>query len=453
MTPRALVLFACLFLVPRASAAAEAVTAPAAATAPVTVYALTLDAAMISPATADYIVRGIEKAHKERAAALLLRIDTPGGMLQSTRVIVKEILRSPVPIITYVTPGGAQAGSAGVFITMAGHVAAMAPGTNIGAAHPVGGGGEDIEKSSGEQLARKVENDTRAFAESIAAERGRNTVWAAAAVTESVSITAPEALKKRVVDLIAASDQELLNVIDGRNVKVDGKPVRLATRGARVIEIPMTAKQRLVAFLADPNVAYLLMTLGFLGIYFELSHPGMIFPGVVGGLSLVLAFVALQVLPFNAAGLALVMLALVLFILEVFITSYGMLTVGGVISMVLGGLLLFDTPDATLRVDIGVIAAVAVTMALFATAVSILVAKAMRVKVSTGSEGMLGLLGHATQGLRPAGTVFVNGEIWQAVSEAPVTKGEAVVVIAVDGLVLRVRPAAPQPNKQGGEHA
>lgn len=433
-------------LAPAPAQAAEPVTAPA------RVYALTLDAAMINPATADYIVRGIERAHKDGAAALLLRIDTPGGMLQSTRLIVKEMLRSPVPIITYVTPGGAQAGSAGVFITLAGHVAAMAPGTNIGAAHPVGGQGEDIEKSGGAHMAQKVENDTRAFAESIAAERGRNGVWAAAAVTQSVSITASEALAKRVVDIVAATDQELLAAADGRTVNLDGKRVTLAVKGLPIVEIAMTAKQRLVAFLADPNVAYLLMTLGFLGIYFELSHPGLIFPGVVGGLGLVLAFVALQVLPFNAGGLALVVLALVLFILEIFITSYGMLTLGGVISMVLGGLLLFDTPDASLHVDTGIIVAVAATMAAFAGLVSWLVAKAMRAKVTTGPEGMLGTRGHATSALAPAGTVFVHGEIWQAVSESPAAKGEEVIVIAVEGLTLRVRPAA-QPSNQGGAHA
>lgn len=411
------------------------------------VVAATLDGDMINPATADYILHALNEAEETGAAAFVLRIDTPGGMLQSTRQIIKGMLGSRIPVITYVTPGGAQAGSAGMFITIAGHVAAMAPGTNIGAAHPVGGQGEDIEKSGGKELAQKVENDTRAFAESIAAERGRNAAWAGEAVTRSVSITAEKALAEGVVDFVAANDRELLEKVHGMRVDIGKRAVVLDTKDARILEAGMSLKQEFVSWLANPNVAYLLMTLGFLGIYFELSNPGLIFPGVVGGLSLVLAFVALQVIPFNAAGLALIALALILFVLEAFVTSYGLLTIGGVIAMGLGGLLLFDTPEATMQISMSVLVSVTLFMGVAAALLSLAVAGALRRKVETGREGMIGLTGRATEALRPAGSVFVNGEIWAAVAEAPVEKDAAVVVTGIEGLVLKVRasagPAAP----------
>lgn len=428
-------LIAAFCLTAEAARAAEPVTAAA---APV-VHAVTLDGDMINPATADYILKSLAAAEEAGAAAFLLRLDTPGGMLQSTRQIIKALLGAAIPVITYVQPGGAQAGSAGMFITIAGHVAAMAPGTNIGAAHPVGGQGEDIEKAGGKELAKKVENDARAFAESIAAERGRNAAWAAAAVTNSVSITAEQALQEKVIDLVAASDTELLAAVDGRTVAINHAPRTLHTAGARVVEVPMSLKQEFVNWLANPNVAYLLMTLGFLGIYFELSNPGLIFPGVIGGLSLVLAFVALQVIPFNAAGLALIFLALVLFVLEVFVTSFGLLTLGGVIAMGLGGLLLFDTPETTMRVSTEVLVAVTLFFGVAAGLLGLAVARAMRRKVTTGEEGMIGLVGKVKQPLTPAGTVFVHGELWAAIADSPIEQGAAVVVTGIEGLVLKVR--------------
>jgi membrane-bound serine protease (ClpP class) len=430
----------CILMVLQLVAAFGAVSAhaqDAAVTTP-TVYEITLDARMINPATADYIVSAVEKAEKDDAAALLIRIDTPGGLLQSTRAIVRAMLASKVPILTYVFPGGAQAGSAGVFVTLAGHIAAMAPGTNIGAAHPITGQGEDIEKSGGKDLAKKVENDTRAFMESIATERGRNAKWAAQAVTQSVSVTAPEALRLHVIDLIADSTVDLLAKADGRVVRIGKDEMTLRTRGARVVEIPMNLKQQLVDRLADPNLAYLLMSIGMLGIYIEFSHPGAIFPGVVGGISLLLAFVALQILPFNAGGLALIVLAAGFFIAEIFVTSYGLLSVAGVIAMGLGGLLLFDTPDAAFQVNTGLIFAVAAAFGVVALAVGFLVAKTYRRKVETGVEGMIGKIAEVTTELAPRGTVFVNGELWSAEATTSVPKGEEVVVTAVDGMLLRV---------------
>lgn len=432
-------LFALLVAVHCLTAGAARAAEPAtAATAPV-IHAVTLDGDMINPATADYILKSLAAAEDARAEAFLLRLDTPGGMLQSTRQIIKALLAARIPVVTFVQPGGAQAGSAGMFITIAGHVAAMAPGTNIGAAHPVGGQGEDIEKSGGKDLAKKVENDARAFAEAIAAERGRNAKWAAAAVTSSVSITAEQALKEKVIDLVAPGDRELLAAIDGREVRIGDHTHKLRTKDARIVEVEMSVKQQFVNWLADPNVAYLLMTLGFLGIYFELANPGMIFPGVIGGVSLVLAFVALQVIPFNAAGLALIGLAAVLFVLEVFVTSFGLLTIGGIIAMGLGGLLLFDTPETTMQISMNVLIPVTLFFGAVAAMLSFAVARAMRRKVTTGREGMIGLVGKATQPLAPAGTVFVNGELWSALAESPVEKGDSVVVTGIEGLVLKVR--------------
>jgi membrane-bound serine protease (ClpP class) len=420
------------------------------------VYAVTIDAGMINPASQDYILGAIRLAEEASADALLIRIDTPGGMLQSTRTIVKAMMASKVPIITYVAPSGAQAGSAGVFITMAGHVAAMAPGTNIGAAHPVSGQGQDIEESGGKDLATKVENDTRAFAEVIARERGRNAEWAARAVTESVSVGYQEAHRLNVVDLIAADDAELLEKAHGRKVSVGKETVTLRVAGARIVEVEMTLKQKFVNTLADPNIAYLLMTIGFLGLYFELSNPGMIFPGVLGGLCLVLAFVALQVIPFNAAGLALMALALVLFILEAFVTSFGLLTIGGVLAMVMGGLLLFDTPDAIIQIDMTLLITVSVLLGAAALALSYLIARSQRQKGQTGAEEMVGLQGHVTQALSPTGFVWVHGEIWSATADEPIAKGEEIEVIALEGLRLRVRRRGAQSSttsKQGGESA
>jgi membrane-bound serine protease (ClpP class) len=339
-------------------------------------------------------------------------------------------------VLTYVAPAGAHAGSAGVFITMAGHVAAMAPGTNIGAAAPVGGQGQDIEGD----MATKVIEDTRAFAEAIATERDRNVKWAADAVTLAVSVEARRALELNVIDMLADNDAQFLEKAHGREVTIDGEKVRLNTAGARIVFIEMTLSQRLVSFLANPNVAYMLLTLGFLGLYFELSNPGMIFPGVIGALSLILGFVALQVLPFNAGGLALMILAIGLFVAEIFVSSFGLLSIAGIISLILGGVLLFDTPEATFNVDYGLIIAVGAALGLVFGAIALLVAKTFRRRVETGREGMLGKIGVARTDIDPEGKVFVMGELWSAKSATPISQGAKVEVIGLEGLEITVKP-------------
>lgn len=404
------------------------------------VYRMKLEGHMVNPATGDYIVNGIRKAQADGADAVLLRIDTPGGLLETTRQIVTAMLASEVPIITYVAPGGGRAGSAGVFLTMAGHVAAMAPGTNIGAASPVTGQGEDIEQTGGSDMARKVMEDTRAFVEAIAEERGRNAEWAAQAVTEAVSISYSRAVDLNVVDLLSDSDVELLNAVHGREVTVGKEQITLNTADADIVDIEMTTRQRFVDFLANPNIAYLLMTIGFLGIYFELANPGAIFPGVIGGTSLILAFVAMQVLPFNAGGLALMVLAIAMFIAELFVSSFGLLTVGGLISLVLGSLLLFETGEPGLRVDPGIIVGVVAAVGFSVAVASYLVAKTFGRKVETGEEGMIGRKGVALHELAPSGAILIDGERWMAVASQPIAEGQSVKVVDVDGLKLKVEP-------------
>ena len=408
--------------------------------APPLVYRVTLAGNMVNPATGDYIVNAIRKAQADGAAAVLLKIDTPGGLLDSTRQIVSAMLASEVPIVTYVSPSGGRAGSAGVFLTMAGHVAAMAPGTNIGAAAPVTGQGEDIEDTGGADMAKKVVEDTRAFVEAIARERGRNEEWAAKAVTEAVAVAAHQAVDLNVVDLLADSDVELLETIHGRDVTIGKEQIELNTAGANIVDVEMTTRQRFVDFLANPNIAYLLMTIGFLGIYFELANPGAIFPGVIGGTSLILAFVAMQVLPFNAGGLALMVLAIGMFIAELFVSSFGLLTVGGLISLVLGSLLLFETGDPGLRVDPGIIAGVVAAVGFSVAVASYLVAKTFGRRVETGEEGMIGRTGVALADLSPAGIILLDGERWKATAIRPVSEGQSVKVVDVDGLKLKVEP-------------
>src|SRR5437867_3622752 len=293
----------------------------------------------INPAVDDFIRESIGRAKLNRAHALVIQLDTPGGLLTSTRTIVKEILGAPVPVIVYVSPSGAGAGSAGVFVTMSGHIAAMAPGTNIGAAHPVGGGGQEVKGVMGE----KIENFTASFSETIARQRGRNAEWAIQAVRKSVSITEKEALKLNVIDIVAKDLDDLLKQSDGRKVDLDGRPHTLSLKDVKVIRHEMNVKQRVINTIADPNIAYLLLMAGILGLYMEFSHPGVIFPGVAGAICLLLAFASLQLLPINYAGLGLIILGIGLLIGEAFAPSFGVLGVGGIISLALGSFFLFDT--------------------------------------------------------------------------------------------------------------
>ncbi len=390
----------------------------------------------INPATADYLRDGINAAKTNGAAAVVLQLDTPGGLLESTKVMVKDMLGSAIPVIVYVAPSGAGATSAGVFVTMAGHVAVMAPGTNIGAAHPVGGQGETIDGDMGE----KVENFTASLSRTIAQQRGRNAEWAEKAVRESVSITEREAVKLKVVDLVAADLGDLLRQVDGREVEVDGQRIALATAGAVVERHEMRLRQKILNVIANPNLAYLLMMAGILGLYVEFTHPGLMFPGIAGAICLLLAMSALQVLPINYTGLALIALGVLLLIAEMFLPSFGVVGIGGMVSFVLGSLLLFDTPESTMGVDRGIIAAAALSLGGFTAVVGWLVVRAQRRQPASGAEGMAGERGEVRRALTDGRVkVFVHGEYWDAAADEPLEVGDRIEVIKVEGMHMRVR--------------
>jgi membrane-bound serine protease (ClpP class) len=416
-----------------------ALSSPAVGAAPVAM--IDLDGA-ITPVTARLLTAAIERAQAERAQALIVRLNTPGGLERSMRSMAQAILNAEIPVIVYVAPTGARAASAGVFITMAAHVAAMAPATNIGAAHPVTIGGGD----TGKEMGKKIENDAAAFARSLAAERGRNVDWAEKAVRASVSVTEREAVKLKVVDLVAESVPDLLAKIDGRTVKTARGPVTLATRDALVKPIEVRFRDRFLALITDPNVAYILMMVGMLGIFFELQNPGVVLPGVIGGISLILAFFAFQSLPINWAGVLLILFGVALLIAEIKVVSHGVLTAGGVVAMVLGSFMLYEAPEVGFRVSWTVILpTVGATAGLVVWAVSAGVRAMMKSPV-TGASGMIGRVVVARSALGPEGQVQVDGEIWRAVSEGEaILAGEKVRVTAVDGLTLKVSRAGDRP--------
>ena len=404
---------------------------------------ITLDD-VINPATADFILDSIATAEEDGAECLIVQLDTPGGLVDSTRDIVKGIFAADVPVVIYVAPSGARAGSAGVFITMASHVAVMAPGTNIGAAHPVSGSGEDI----GGEMEKKVINDTAAGMQAWATERGRNAEWAVKAVRESVSITEKKALKINVVDLISPSLEDLLNQIDGRTVKVRSGEVTLATKGATMQHLSMNLKQRIVATISRPNVAYLLLLVGMAGLFLEYTHPGTLVPGIVGAICLILFF-AVQSLPINYIGLLLMLLAIGLFVAEVFVTSFGLLSIAGIAALIMGSLLLFDTPQAAFpHVSWS---AIIPTVALVATGtllLGIIVLKGQLGKVRTGQEGLVGEEGIArTVVMGTEGSVFVHGEIWNATSAQPIPEGSRVRVVKVNNLRMEVEPFSSETSE------
>lgn len=405
-----------------------------------TVISIKIDGA-INPVAAAYIQRGIEKAVSEQAVCLLIHLNTPGGLLKSTRQIVGAILDSRVPVIVFVSPSGAHAGSAGVFITLAADIAAMAPGTNIGAAHPVNlqGGSDSIMNS-------KATNDAAAFIRTIAEYRKRNLAWAEEAVRQSVAITAKEALDKNIIDLVAANDLELLNRLDGKQIQHDSATVVLHTKGATVQTLEMGFTEKILNLVSDPDVAYILLMLGLFGLVFELFNPGSIFPGIIGVISLILAFYALNTFPVNYAGLALIIFGVVLLLLEIKIISHGMLAIGGITAMAIGSLMLIR-PVSTLEfVRISrllIVSSVAVSAAFFLFIVGMGL-KAQRAKPATGIDGMKGEIGEALDLLDPGGRVRVHGEIWNALSESgPIRKGEQVRVLAVKELKVYVEQVHP----------
>lgn len=417
--------------------ASPAESAPPAAAPTSEVLVIRIDGA-IQPVIAEFVADAVAAADESGAAALIVELSTPGGLTTSTREITTALLGSSRPVVVYVAPGGAQAASAGFFILMAADIAAMAPGTNTGAAHPVGGQGEDIPGTMG----KKVEQDAAANIRSLAERHGRNAKLAEEAVVESRSFSAEEALAAELIDLVAPSLQKLLVEIDGREVKKGSATVKLATADARVRTLEMSAVRRFLSVIAHPNIASILVTLGVLGLTVEVMNPGAVLPGVLGAICLILGFFALSVLPFSYAGLALIALAVVFFIAEIKVTSYGMLSVAGIVSLVFGLLLLFKSPEPALRVSLDLVIGLAVFAALVVGSLMMLVVRARRAKVHTGARGMLREVGRAFSALDPRGQVFVHGEIWNAVSERPVAAGQPVEVVAIDGLLLTVRPLA-----------
>ncbi|MGH7358905.1 MAG: NfeD family protein, partial [Candidatus Rokuibacteriota bacterium] len=406
-----------------------------------TVSTLEIDG-VISPITVRLVSASIERTRADGAAALVILLDTPGGLERSMRSIVRDMLNAPVPVVVYVAPTGARAASAGAFITIAAHVAAMAPATNIGAAHPVAAGGGTIDKES----MRKIENDAAAFIRSVARERGRNVDWAEKAVRTSVSATEREALKLGIIDLVADNLTQLLEKIDGREIKTAVGVVTLRTRGATVRPVEIGWRDRFLAVITDPNVAYVLLMLGMLGLFFELANPGVILPGIIGGICLILAFFAFQTLPINWAGLLLILFGIVLLIAEIKVVSHGVLTIGGVIAILLGSVMLVNTAELPIRVSWTVIIpVVAVTAGIFIFAVSAGV-RAQLSRPTTGAAGLLSEVGEVRTALDPEGEVFVRGELWTAVASGPgIGVGERVRVVGVEGLKLRVERASGQP--------
>jgi len=406
------------------------------ATSPI--HVLTV-ADVINPVSAEYITESLKVAIQNGAQALIIQLDTPGGLDKSMRLIIKEMLNSPIPVIVYVSPSGSRAASAGAFITLAAHVAAMAPGTNVGAAHPVAVGTGEV----GKEMKEKITNDAAAYIKSLAERRGRNVEWAEKAVRESVSASETEALQQHIIDLIAPDLTNLLKQLDGRMVTTAAGERVLRTAGAQVQSIEMSLRQRFLSLLADPNVAYMLLMLGAAGIFFEISTPGVVLPGVIGGISLLLGLYALQLLPVNYAGLALIVLAIILFIAEIKVASYGALTIGGIISMLMGSLMLFEAPPPLPGLSLWVVLPVTLLVAGFFVFLVGAVVKTFWQQPYSGREGLLHRGGVAQSPIdRKGGKVFLAGELWDASSEEPIGKGDDVEVVGMQGLTLRVRKKA-----------
>lgn len=401
---------------------------------------ITIDAP-IHPVTSEYIRNAIDKAEDDRAPLVIMVLNTPGGLDSSMREIIERILSSEVPIAAYISPNGARAASAGFFISIACDLFIMAPGTNTGAAHPVGVSitGQQMD----ETMSDKVTNDAVSYIKSIAEKRGRNTKLAEEAVRESSSYTETEALEGDLIDLIAQDVTDIVDFFDGKTIKrFDGEEQLLQLRGEQVIEIPMSARQKFLLTISNPNLAYILLMLGLLGLYFEFSNPGAILPGVLGGISLLLAIFSFQILPINYVGLILILLAIGLFILEIKVQSYGILSVGGIIAMVIGSIMLIDAPIPELRPSLKFIIPVAVGLSLIFLFLIFIAVRALANRVHTGKEGLIDEIGVAQSDLTPRGKVFVHGELWNAEADQEIAKGEEVRVVEVlKNLKIRVTKA------------
>jgi membrane-bound serine protease (ClpP class) len=399
----------------------------------------------IHPITLEYITRGIAQAKAQHADAVLIRISTPGGLAEATREIIQQIVASPVPVIIYVAPSGARAASAGFFILESADIAAMAPGTNTGAAHPVMLGGGQPDKI----LSEKIENDSAALMRSVVGKRGRNVEVAESAVRQSKSFTDQEALKDKLIDVVAPSEDDLLKQLDGRTItRFSGATLTLHLAGKPVRDFDMTLKQKILAFLMDPNMAFVLLAIGLLALYVEFNHPGAIVPGVVGFFFVVLAVFALNILPVRYAALGLILVSFVFFALEAKFASHGILTIAGIVSLVIGALLLVDAPIPQMRVRLWTALAVAIPLGVITTFLMGIALKARRGKVTTGAQGLVGEIALARTPLVPQGKVFVHGELWNAISSAPVEAGEQVRVRAMADLHLEVEPVAVTTAKQ-----
>lgn len=399
------------------------------------IYVIRVSSA-INPGTADYLKKGIQQAAEDQVALIIVELDTPGGLAESMRKMEMTILGSPVPVAVYVAPAGARAASAGVMITMAADIAAMAPGTNIGAAHPVGLGSKKIDKT----MSDKIVNDMVAHAKSVAEKRGRNAAWVEKAIRESVSVTETEALKENIIDVVATDMDDLIRQINGRTIP--GKGV-LKLDGAIRTVLKEGLRTKILKTISDPNIAYILMMIGIAGIYFELSHPGAIFPGVVGAISLVLAFFAFQTLPVNYAGFLLILLAVVFFIMELKITSYGLLSVAGVLSFLLGSIMLFEGDSPEMRVAWRVMLPTLALVCGFFVGVAGLVYKSQVSRSRTGADGLVGEIGVVKEALEPEGKVQVHGELWKARSAVLLRIGARVRVVKVENLIIEVEPLEP----------
>ncbi len=397
------------------------------------VYLIDVDGT-INPALADHIIKGIETAEKDKAAAVIIRLDTPGGVLATTKTIVKAIINAKLPVVVYVAPSGSSATSAGAIITVCADIAAMAPGTNIGAAHPVGAGGEEIDST----MSEKIINDLTAYVRGIVSERGRNADWAERAIRHSVSVTAKEALELKAIDLIADSVQDLLDKVDGMTIKIKGKHLTVSTKGARVEKLKSGMRFKILDVVANPNIAYFLFMVAIACLMMEVYNPGMIFPGAVGVICLLLFLFAVQALPVNHVGIMLIVLAVILFVLEVKITSFGILTLGGIASLTLGSIMLFESEESALRVSWALIIPTVAVVSAFFVFIMGLAAKAWMRKPQTGEEGLVGEVGIAVTDLANEGKVFVHGEYWNARSDGLIPRGDRVRVVKVDNLSMFV---------------
>lgn len=391
----------------------------------------------INPAVAEFVSQEIHQANKQQQALIVLNIDTPGGLDTSMRQIIKKIQSSHVPVASYVSPSGSRAASAGTFITIASHIAAMAPGTNIGAAHPVNMmGGNNQQEST---MDKKVVNDAAAYIRSLAELRNRNSHWAELAVVKSVSISAEEAKRLNVIDLIAGNVKALILAIDGREIQTTSGPMTLKTGRLEIVYHEMSPRLKMLDIISNPNVAYVLMMIGVVGLYFEMSNPGLVFPGVIGAVSMVLALYAMQTLPIDYAGLLLVLLGALFFIAEIGVMSYGLLSLAGVVSIFLGSTMLIDSDDPAMQISQSILYPTLGLTIVFSIGIIVFATQTRNLKKQGGAEGMLGETGIVKENLNPHGRVLVHGELWDAECEGEIMEGEHVIVESVEGLKVRVK--------------